>query len=355
MAQIQRQTSDGRDGRAPLAGEGSLPASLHHSLLSLFVFIWGANFVLAEVALREMAPISFSVSRFFVGGTALVTLLYVEYHVNALRTDRDVRIFPRLEKGDWPRLLLVALLGGTLAPWLGIEGLGLTHGARASLWLALGPVMSSGFGILWSTERIGSWGYLGIGLAALGTFALAIDGLRPGSGYWLGDLLLFVALLLTVVELHLIKPLAGKYGSTPVVAARTSIGGLLYLLVASPTLVNEPWLTFGMWTWIAILLGGAIGVGSGQWVKVRALRKLGPTRVILYGNLVPLATIAIAWLTIGTVPSVLELAAGVFIVCGVFCLQVIDGPSGRRVSKAEVGLDGGTSDLTADVDVESVS
>ncbi len=325
----------------------------------MFVFIWGANFVLAEVALREMAPISFSVSRFIMGGAALVTLLYIDYHVNSLRTERSARIFPRLEKGDWPRLLFVALLGGTLAPWLGIEGLGLTHGARASLWLALGPVMSSGFGLLWSTERIGSWGYIGIALAALGTLALAVDGLRPGSAYWLGDLLLFVALLLTIVELHLIKPLAGKYGSTPVVAARTSIGGLLYLFVASPTLIGEPWLNFSMWTWIAILLGGAIGVGSGQWVKVRALRKLGPTRVVLYGNLVPLATIAIAWWTIGTIPSTLELAAGVFIVGGVFCLMVVDGPSGGREYEPRVDQDPHqdpqTSDISADIDIESIS
>jgi drug/metabolite transporter (DMT)-like permease len=326
-------------------------------VLSLFVFIWGANFVLAEVALREMVPISFSVSRFIVGGAALLGLLYTEYHVHVLQTERDVRIFPRLEKGDWPRLLLVAVLGGTLAPWLGIEGLGFTHGARASLWLALGPVMSSGFGLFWETERIGWRGYLGILLAAAGTFALAVDGLRPGSGYWLGDLLLFAALLLTVVELHLIKPLAARYGSTPVVAARTSIGGLLYLVVAAPTLVSEPWLTFGPWTWIAILLGGAIGVGSGQWVKVRALRKLGPTRVILYGNLVPLATLAIAWLAIGTIPSVLELAAGFFIVCGVFCLQVLDGPVGvgQKAPDPERTPARDARDMASDMDVESIS
>jgi EamA-like transporter family. len=48
----------------------------HHGLLSLFVWLWGANFVLAEVTLREMAPISFSVSRFLVGGGTLLALLY---------------------------------------------------------------------------------------------------------------------------------------------------------------------------------------------------------------------------------------------------------------------------------------
>lgn len=296
----------------------------HHALLSLFVFLWGANFVLAEVALREMAPISFSVTRFLMGGAALIAMLYLQRYT-ALGADRT-RIFPNVKRSDWPRLLLVAVLGATLAPWFGIEGLGLTHGARASLWLALSPAFSSAFGYLLGTERIGKMGYLGIGLAGLGTFVLASDSLRPGTAYWLGDLLLLLALLMTVVELHLIKPLVARYGSVPMVAARTVIGGTLYLLIATPELVEEPWLGLSMWTWIAILAGGGIGVGIGQWVKTRALHTLGPTRVILYGNLVPLATLLIAWLTIGTDPSILEMIAAVLIVAGTFCLQVLDAP-----------------------------
>lgn len=292
----------------------------HHGLLSLFVFLWGANFILAEVALQEMEPISFSVARFFMGGVTLVSLFYLQYRVFG---DGE-GLFPSVHRDDWMRLLLVSVLGATLAPWLGIEGLELTYGARASLWLALGPVLSSALGHLWDTERIGWTGYLGIGLAGLGTIVLAVDGLQPGRAYWLGDTLLFLALLMTVAELHLIKPLVTRYGSIPMIAARTTIGGLLYVLIATPSLVEEPWLALSTWTWIAILVGGGLGVGVGQWIKVRALDTLGPTRVVLYGNLVPVATLIIAWFTIGTNPSSLEVLAAAFIVLGALCLQVLD-------------------------------
>ena len=298
----------------------------HHGVLLIFVFIWGGNFVLAEVALREMAPISFSVSRFLVGGAAMLAILYAQQVAHARRQGCRFQMFPRLERRDWPRLLWISVLGATLAPWLGIEGLGLTHGARASLWLALGPVMSAGMGYFLNTERIGRVGRVGLALAALGTLGLALDGLDPARGYWLGDLMLFAAIVLAAGELHLIKPLAIRYGPTPMVTARTVIGGALYLLVASPSLVEQTWLTLGMWTWVAIVLGGGIGVGVGQWVKVRALRSLGPTRVVLYGNLVPLAALTLAWLTIGTVPSPLELAAGSLIILGAVLLQLIDAP-----------------------------
>lgn len=296
----------------------------HHSLLLAFTLIWGANFVLAEVALREMAPISFSVSRFVMGAAAMLAILYGQCWVLARRTGARVELFPRLERGDWPRLIFVSIIGAALAPWLGIEGLGLTHGARASLWLAVGPVLSVGLGAVFRTERLGGMGYVGVGLAGLGTLALALDGLDPARNFWLGDLLLLSALLLAVAELHLIKPLALRYGATPMVTARTVIGGLLYVVLATPALVGEPWLGLSGWTWIAILFGGAVGVGVGQWVKVRALDALGPTRVVLYGNLVPVAAMLLAWLTLSNRPSALEILAAILIIVGAVSLQVLD-------------------------------
>lgn len=284
-----------------------------------------------------MAPISFSASRFVMGGIAMLSVLYLQCYYDAKANGHTFQFFPAVEKKDWLRLLLISILGATLAPWLGIEGLGLTNGARASIWLALGPAISTGFGYLFSTEKMGRWGFLGVALAGFGTVVLAYDGLMVERGYWAGDLLLCIALMLTVIELHLIKSLAHKYGSISMVALRTVIGGSLYLLIASPSLVQEPWLTLGFWTWIAILAGGSIGVGVGQWIKVRALRSLGPTQVVIYGNLVPIAALFIAWLSIGQDPSAYELIAGMFIIIGAICIQVIDALKRRHVFSKEEG------------------
>lgn len=289
---------------------------------------------MAEVALKEMAPISFSVSRFAMGGVAMLSILYAQCYYDAKADNKPFRFFPKIDKEDWIRLLAVSVLGATLAPWLGIEGLGLTHGARASIWLALGPAISTGFGYLLSTEEMGKSGYVGVVLAGLGTLTLTYDGLMV-EGYWLGDLLLCIALILTVVELHLIKPLARKYGSVSMVAMRTVIGGTLYVIIAAPSLVKEPWLNLGTWTWIAILAGGAIGVGVGQWIKVRALRSLGPTQVVIYGNLVPIAALIIAWLSVGKNPSLYEIVAGILIIIGAILIQVIDAREGRRLKSKE--------------------
>jgi len=282
-----------------------------------------------------MSAISFSVSRFALGGFAMIIVMYLQYRRKNSNTSNSISFWPNIKRKHWPRLLLISVIGATLAPWLGILGLELTHGARASLWLALGPAVSTGFGLLLGTERMGFYGYIGVILAGIGTVILAWDGLRPGQGYWLGDLILIVALILTVIELHLIKPLAREYGSIPIVAMRTAIGCSLYLIVATPSLIEVSWLSLSTWTWIAIIAGGAIGVGVGQWVKVRALKKIGPTQVVLYGNLVPIAALVIAWLSIGKNPSELELISAVFIISGAILIQVIDSKTGPRQVKPQ--------------------
>ena len=311
------------EARRAVASHGRPEAAWpHHGSLSLFVVLWGSNFVLAEVALREMAPLPFSAARFLVGGAALLAVLAAERAWNARRGREGERLFPMFRRQDGPRLLAVALLGSALAPWLGIEGLERTSSAHAALWLALGPVLSAGLGFFIGTEQVGRAGFAGAALAGVGTLLLGADGLRIGRGYLVGDLLLLGALGASTLELHLIKPLATRYGKIPMSTASTVLGGLLYGLAALPALAGEPWAALGLWTWVAVLAGGAIGVGLGRWVKVRALRRLGPTRVIVYGNLVPFATLLIAWLALGHAPSMFEVGAGLLIAVGSWLLQV---------------------------------
>ena len=293
----------------------------HHVILVVFTAIWGANFVLAEVALKDMTPIAFSVSRFVMGGAGLLAILYLPDGW-LLRETGAGRRRRRISRTDWPRLVFVSIIGATLAPWLGIEGLALTYAGRAALWLALAPAFSAVIGYVIRTERIGGAGRIGLFLAALGTFGMAADGLDPDRGYWLGDLLLIAGMAMAVAELHLIRPLASQYGAARIVAIRTAVGGAFYVLIAMPALVMQSWLTFSVWTWVAILAGGSIGVGVGQWVKVRALRAVGPTQVVIYGNMVPVATLFIGWLTIGSHSSLLEIGAGMLIVIGAVCTQI---------------------------------
>lgn len=291
-------------------------ALVFHALLGLFTFLWGANFVLAAMALAELSPLTFSVSRFAAAALVLVPVTRWARRP-ASREARD----RRLARGDVPRLVAVAVLGAVIAPWLGIEGLALTSPGRAALYPAMAPAISVLIGRFMKHETLSRPNLVGIALVAGGSLALAADRLR-GGGAWLGDALLALAVVAAVAELHLIQRLSEHYGAGRATAWRTALGTLIYALVASPALVAAPWTGLSGWTWVAILAGGMIGVGLGSWVKVAAGRELGPTRVIVYGNLVPLTTWLLGAVFLAERPSAAEGAASALVIAGALLVQL---------------------------------
>lgn len=315
-------------------------AARDHAQMAVFTLVWASNFVLAEWALRDLSPVSFSVSRFLAATAALFAL---GAHPALQRDDRGhtgrtaERPIYRARPGT---LLAVALLGVVVAPWLGIEGLARTHAGRAAIYVSIAPALS----LLvqgsdrWSNredhalaarastgrQRSALTRWTGA-LLIIGGAGLMVAGPELGAFSW-GDLLLLLASVCAVVELHLMRRLALDFGPARASAYRTGLGGLLYLALASPWLLADDWLRLTPLTWVAIVAGGTIGLGLGQWVKARALRTLGPTRVLAYFNLVPVVTLGLrAWLSTGVVTSV-DWVAGLVIVVGASAIQAGDGP-----------------------------
>lgn len=295
-------------------------ALLFHLLLGIFTFLWGANFVLAAVALSELSPLAFSVSRFAAAALVLVPVAWWVRRPASARGEAAPRP-SRPRRRDVPRLLAVAVLGAVVAPWLGIEGLALTGPGRAALYPAMAPAISVLVGRAMGHETLSRGNLAGIALVAGGSIALAADRLG-GGGAWLGDLLLALAVVAAVAELHLIKALAQRYGAGAATAWRTALGTLIYAGVASPALAAAPFGSLTGWTWVAILVGGTVGVGLGGWVKVAAGGEIGPTRVIVYGNLVPLTTWLLGALFLGDTPRPGEAVASVLVVAGALLVQI---------------------------------
>lgn len=267
-----------------------------HLALSVFTLVWGANFLLAELALRQLSPIGFSVSRFVVATVALFAL----GQVAVVRAD-DAGAGPVLLRRPL-QLLAVAVVGVVLAPWLGIEGLARTHAGRAALYVSVAPALSLVLSRGGRRDRRPA--FAGAALLVAGAGLLVVDPAEAGAS--IGDALLVLATVAVLVDLHLMRPLALVFGPAHASAWRTLVGGVLYVLVAAPWLVREPWGDLDGLTWFAVIVGGAVGVGVGQWVKARAVRTLGPTKVLAYFNVVPVATLALRAAWVGRWPTHVE-------------------------------------------------
>jgi drug/metabolite transporter (DMT)-like permease len=306
-----------------------------HIAMSFFTLIWGSNFIFAEVAVKELSPLVFSAGRFLLGGVVLVLLFAIGERIrqNSIRTIFSWRIG---RSSHLPVVLIAALLGAVLAPWMGIEGLARTSGARAALWLAFAPLISGFLGRKFRTENLGPAGFAGVGLSLIGGIVLAVDGLQGGGQYWFGDLLLFGSVLFSVAELHLLKPVLQKRSPAEVMMARTLFGGLLYSLIALPRASVISWSSLPAIVWVALAFGGILAIGIGHWVQAHAVRAIGPTRVVLYHNAVPIVAIVASAVLLLSKPSVLESFAIILIVSGLGLVQSNVGSSSPEKSISEL-------------------
>jgi drug/metabolite transporter (DMT)-like permease len=288
----------------------------HQGLLAVFVLVWGGNFLLAEVALREMVPIAFSAGRYVIGASAGLLVL---------ATLRQFPVMRRSLSGeDRIRILFAAVCGGVAAPWLGIEGLHLTDAGRAAVWVSLGPVLSYAMGRALRTEHVHHGGRWAIALTVGGALLLASDGLL-NSAPITGDLMLAAAVTLTVLELHILAPLVKRHPPAHVAVLRTTLGAVLYTLVAIPWLTSTSWGSLEPETLAALAIGGIVAIGMGQWVQARAIRVLGPSHVSVYYLAVPVVTLTGGWLILGHQPTLLEGIAAVVILGGVAMLNFARG------------------------------
>ncbi len=290
---------------------GLFVRSRERSLIAFFVLIWGLNFLLAEVALTEVVPVGFSAARFLVGSLAGVFILW--YRSRIVNLDF---IFDSREK---VRLGIAIVIGGVLAPWLGIVGLSLTHAGRAAIWIAMFPTISFLMGLRFRTEKIHALTLIAVGVTGFGAVLLSLDGWKNESG--LGDLFLISAVILSVAELHLLRPLVLKHPPISIGMVRLIGGALLYGLVAMPWLVDVVWITLSPITWVAILGGGIVAICMGQWVQARANRVFGPTVLSIHYLAVPVVALIGGWIFLSTEPQAIEWIAGGVILGGVALLK----------------------------------
>src|SRR5207237_9348086 len=93
-------------------------------------------------------------------------------------------------------------------------------------------------------------------------------------------------------------------------------------IVGARDIVAERWASVPTAAWAAIVYSGLGALVIAYIFWYYGVRKLGPTRVALYGNLQPLIALLVAWLTLHEVPTSWTLVGAATIVSGVLLTRV---------------------------------
>ncbi len=293
--------------------QSSPPRSFTVLALVALVFFWGANFSVVKFALRDLAPLVFTTLRFLLASC----LLWVFLRTAGGRV--------RINKSHWLAVIGLGIIGTTLYQTLFIYGIDWTLAGNASLMLATTPIFTTLFSWISGQERSGVTAVTGLSLSVLGVALVVLGGSRDvslGAGTLRGDLAVLVSAAAWSVYTVGCVPLVHRYGVVPVTAVTMWAGTLGLLIVALPACLAQDWASVRAASWLAVLYSGVFAIATAYFLWYYCIRQIGSTRTAVYTNCTPLIALLVAWLTLGEVPTPLQVVGAGGILAGSVLVRV---------------------------------
>ena len=273
-------------------------------LLALVV-IWGVNFSVVKVALEELEPHAFNALRFPLACLVLYIVLRL----------RRLPLVP--ERKDWLAIVGVAVLGNVVYQWVFIIGIDETRAGNAAVILATVPVWTAFLSLGLGHERPGPALWAGTVGTLVGMSLVVLGGpsaVDLGGATLRGDVLMIIAAVCWATYTVGSRPLVTRYGALPVTAWTVWVGTVGLLIVGAPSLARMNYAGVSTAAWLAVVYAGIFALAVAYVAWYRGVEKIGSSRTATYSNLIPVVALAVAWVWIGEVPSVLQLLGAAVII-----------------------------------------
>jgi len=306
----------GRPGAAPPAPPAAPPARAARFtparerrvtstdvLLALMCVIWAVNVIVLKAGIRVFNPLEFNAFRFGIAGVifALIAWAY----------GRGVPA-----RSDWPRLIMLGVLGNTVYQVMFINGLALTRAGNASLIMGTGPIFTALFSHLRGHERLRGRDVAGLAVSTSGLFSVVMGSEESVGleGSWLGDFLILFATMCWSAYTVGAKPLVDRYGPITATSWTVAAGALPIVLIGMPAALRHDLATVPPAGWGAVAYSSVAALVIAFLLWYRGVEKVGSMRTATYGNFQPVIVLLVAWPLLHETPTLWQVlgAGGIF-------------------------------------------
>jgi drug/metabolite transporter (DMT)-like permease len=267
--------------------------------------IWGLSFLSTKVALSALPPMTIAVARFLV---AVLVLLPI-----SLAAREDLRLSFR----DIPRMAASGLAGVTLYFLCENNGIAKLTASESSLVIATIPVLTMLVDRALFKTRLAARSYIGAVLSFLGVAFIVAPSLGGGASSPVGFVYMGGAAICWVAYALLTRPLSQKYGRLNITFWQSLfglVGCLPFAFAESPALGAS----LSLAVVLNLLYLGLFCSAAGYLLYIAAMESLGAGRTSVFLNLVPVVSVAGAYLLLGERLGSLTLAGGVVAIAGVY-------------------------------------
>ena len=280
--------------------------------LSLIVtmLFWGGTFIAGRILADSVPPADAAFLRFAIAAAALAPL--------ARLVDGKLSLPPA---NQLIRLALLGFTGVFCYNMCFFNGLRYIEAGRASLIIALNPMVIAIAAVVLFRERLSPLQYLGLFVSLIGALFVISNGdpaILLSGGFGFGEMAILGCVLswasyslIGRSVLQVMTPLSAVFYST-------LFGAMMLLVAALRHTTLGSLASYSADAWLSLLFLGILGTAAGFSLYYRAIRRIGAARSSVFINLVPLFSILLAWLILGESLKISVLAGGVILLTGVY-------------------------------------
>jgi len=289
--------------------ESNARFGLSDTLMLAAVVMWGINFILVKIALRELSPAGFNGLRILLTAALFLLLLAV--------SGRGFGI----QKGDIGKLFVIGVVGNAVYQVLFIRAMSLTTASNTSLILSLSPVFVVLLGVLLRVERIHWAAWAGIAIS-LGGLYLVITrqngGLHFSAASFKGDLAIFGGTMIWAAYTVMSKPFLERISPLQFSTITMGFGALFYVPLTAKDIGRIPWKAVSPQAWTALILSAFFGLILGYLIWYYSVKKVGNAKTAIYSTLTPVFTVVFASIFLREKIHGFQIAGALIIFAGVY-------------------------------------
>jgi drug/metabolite transporter (DMT)-like permease len=258
--------------------------------LLLMILIWGSNFSIVKVALRDFPEGPFNAMRLVTAMTVYLVVIFGTSARERLRT---------LTRRDWIELFFLGSIGTFLYQFCFVASVKRTSVANGSLIIGVSPIVIAVLSAIAGHERIRPVRWLGIAVAMLGLYLVVGHGVDMSAQTFRGDLLMMGGVLCWSIYSVASQSILKRHSPLVVIALTFSFGAALYVLTLSPVLIATDWSAVSGFSWLMMLISALLALNLSYWIWYTGLKRLGGSRTSVYSYLTPVVAMVVAaiWLS----------------------------------------------------------
>jgi len=274
------------------------------------VAIWGANFSVLKVALRDFPEVSFNALRLLLAATVFLVAIAVQ--------GKPARLTGR----EWQRVAVLGVIGHFLYQLCFLGGVARTPVANSSLIFGCTPVAVALMSAAAGYERVTPVRLMGALLSFVGIYIIAGHRAAISGSTALGDAMVFAGMLCWSLYSVLAQPLLKRHSPLVVTGWSIAIGAALYTLIAIPGFRTTPWREISTLSWVLMAASSLLALAFSYMVWYTAVQRIGSSRTAIYSNLTPIAAMIVAALWLREPIGVRQVLGAVTILGGVFVTRL---------------------------------